>query len=394
MKILFLGIYTEKKIANEIQSNSSNFPFAQQKFEEILIEGFKQNNVPLDILSTLPILRWPHFKKVFINHKSKESNHIYLKFINLPIIKQFTIILSHFIELYKWNKKNKKEKKIVLIYGTNPINSLVPILFKKILNFKVTVIVSEINYYSYFDTSNLFKRLKKWIYLKILRTIENNYDGYILISKYMNEVINKNKKPSLIIEAICQQTSFNEISYFNRNKNIVYAGSLFKKYGISKLVEAFTRLNLDNFTLDIYGTGDYVDDIIEISKKNSKIRYFGTADNEIIKDIEKRAYLLVNPRPSNEAITRYSFPSKTIEYFSSRTACLITKLKGIPDEYFKYCYYFEDESIEGMANKIKQILQKDIKELEEISNNAFNYVNVYKNTQKQTKKIINFINEL
>ena len=210
----------------------------------------------------------------------------------------------------------------------------------------------------------------------------------------MNEVINKNKKPSLIIEAICQQTSFNEISYFNRNKNIVYAGSLFKKYGISKLVEAFTRLNLDNFTLDIYGTGDYVDDIIEISKKNSKIRYFGTVDNEIIKDIEKRAYLLVNPRPSNEAITRYSFPSKTIEYFSSRTACLITKLKGIPDEYFKYCYYFEDESIEGMANKIKQILQKDIKELEEISNNAFNYVNVYKNTQKQTKKIINFINEL
>ena len=394
MKILFQGIYLEKCFENELQSSTRNFPYAQQKFESMIIDGFKKNEYDFTILSTFPCLRWPNYKKIIVNLKSNESNHFYLKFINLPFFKQLSIIISQFIFIIKWCNRNRENKKIYLIYGTNPINCIMPLLLRKILDYKVVVIVSEINEYSYFDMSNILKKLKKTIYLKVSNWFSNCFDGYILLSQYMNEVINKNKKPYIIIEAICDGDINRKISYDNRNRSILYAGSLLKKYGIAKLVDAFVKCNIDSYTLDIYGNGDYVEEIERISKTYKQIKYHGTVSNEEIKEIEKKAYLLVNPRPSDEKITRYSFPSKTIEYMSSGTVCLITKLSGIPDEYFEYCYHFDSETVETMSIKLKEILNLDPDNLEEKAKEAFEFVNRTKNSKNQTKKIYDFLNKI
>ena len=78
------------------------------------------------------------------------------------------------------------------------------------------------------------------------------------------------------------------------------------------------------------------------------------------------ATLLINPRFSNEEYTKYSFPSKNMEYMASGTPILTTKLPGMPKEYYEYIYLFEEESIEGMKNKMS------MKAIEKISKTAIN----------------------
>ena len=51
---------------------------------------------------------------------------------------------------------------------------------------------------------------------------------------------------------------------------------------------------------------------------------------------ELKATLLVNPRPTTEEFTIYSFPSKNMEYMASGTPLLTTKLPGMPEEYHQY----------------------------------------------------------
>ena len=117
-------------------------------------------------------------------------------------------------------------------------------------------------------------------------------------------------------------------------------------------------------------------------------------NNDIIIKKEIKATLLINPRFSNEEYTEYSFPSKIMEYMSTGTPVLTTKLKGIPEEYSKYLYYFEDETCQGMKNKLEEILSLNIDELNKKGKSAREFVLKNKNNIKQTKKIIELISTI
>ena len=52
--------------------------------------------------------------------------------------------------------------------------------------------------------------------------------------------------------------------------------------------------------------------------------------------LQKTADVLVNPRLNEGEYTKYSFPSKTMEYLSTGRPVVCYKLDGIPDEYDKH----------------------------------------------------------
>lgn len=74
-----------------------------------------------------------------------------------------------------------------------------------------------------------------------------------------------------------------------------------------------------------------------------------------------------------------------MEYMLSGTPVLTTKLPGIPAEYDKYLYYFEDESIEAMANKMSEVLSMDYTECLRKASEAQSYVMNEKNNFLQMK---------
>jgi glycosyltransferase involved in cell wall biosynthesis len=101
--------------------------------------------------------------------------------------------------------------------------------------------------------------------------------------------------------------------------------------------------------------------------------------------------LLVNPRTPEGEFTRFSFPSKTMEYLASGVPTLLYKLPGIPEEYYKYCYTLEDVSPTALADKITEILRSDAIELQEKGKKAREFILAEKNPEVQCNKIYQLI---
>ena len=89
----------------------------------------------------------------------------------------------------------------------------------------------------------------------------------------------------------------------------------------------------------------------------------------------------------------YSFPSKTIEYMSSGTPVLTTKLGGIPKEYYDYLFFTKGDSINDIYESLDDLLKVDQSVLIEKGQKAKKFVDENKNYLLQTKKVIDFVNK-
>jgi glycosyltransferase involved in cell wall biosynthesis len=169
---------------------------------------------------------------------------------------------------------------------------------------------------------------------------------------------------------------------------VIYAGALFEKYGVLNLVEGFIRADVPDCELWLYGNGEMEDYLNNL--KNDNVKYFGVVPNNEVVELEIKATLLVNPRPSTEEFTKYSFPSKNMEYMMSGTPVLTCKLPGMPHEYLDYVYIAEDESADGFSEALKDILSKDSSELHDVGIKAKEFVTNNKSNIMQAKRILDF----
>lgn len=218
-----------------------------------------------------------------------------------------------------------------------------------------------------------------------------HFDGYILLTQQMDAVVNPRNKPNLIMEGLCAETLPNAY-HGNKKKILIYSGSLWKKNaGIEYLIEGFLKANVPGFELHFYGTGELTPWIEEMSRMHPQIQYKGCVTNSEIIACQCEASLLINPRPSNEEFCKYSFPSKTIEYMASGTPVLMTKLPGIPQEYFQYVYTIENETADGMCEVLRQVLNIDETKRHAMGMRARDYVKMNKSCQKQCKRIYDFL---
>jgi glycosyltransferase involved in cell wall biosynthesis len=219
-------------------------------------------------------------------------------------------------------------------------------------------------------------------------------DTYVLLTKYMQDALNIDK-PFVVIEGISTD-AFEKIDDFvfdEKLKTIFYSGGLVKKYGILDLVDAFSRIPNENYRLIICGSGEAEGEIIEASKKDSRIIFKGLIPREDVLKYQKAATVLINPRPNNEEYTKYSFPSKVMEYMSSGTPMVAYSLDGMPDEYDKYFFPIKD-SKDGMVETLKLVLSLPDKCLIEKGIRAREFVLNSKNGKEQSSKIIQLIKEV
>ena len=221
-----------------------------------------------------------------------------------------------------------------------------------------------------------------------------NFDGYILLTEQMNKIVNPNHKPHIIMEGLCS-SHLPELYQGEKRKVILYSGSLWKNdAGIEYLVQGFIKAKLSEYELHLYGTGELVPWIEEISKEYPNVKYMGCVTNSEMVKIQSEAMLLVNPRPSKEEFCKYSFPSKTIEYMASGTPVLMTRLPGVPMEYFDYVYTIEDETSEGMCKTLEIILSKEENDLKKFGICAREFVKEKKSQKRQSERVYEFVQQL
>ncbi len=218
-----------------------------------------------------------------------------------------------------------------------------------------------------------------------------HFSGYVLLTKQMNALVNPKNKPYMVMEGICPPTVPDIDENMSQEKVILYTGALWKNdAGIEYMVKGFLESSFKDYELHFYGVGELVPWLTEINKEYPNVKYMGCVTNDRVVELQCRSSVLVNPRPSKQAFCKYSFPSKTIEYMVSGTPVLMTKLIGVPEEYFDYVYLIKDETPEGARAAIEEMLAISSKERMKKGRSARNFVISEKNCLKQSKKILDF----
>ena len=126
--------------------------------------------------------------------------------------------------------------------------------------------------------------------------------------------------------------------------------------------------------------------------QDPRVAYLGEIPRNKLLAYQKDADLLINPRINAGIFTRYSFPSKNMEYMSSGTPMVGYKLEGIPEEYDNYINYFAEPTAESIASCIVKLYHNyDAAKARAAS--AQEYVRNTKNKHIWGQKILQFMEQ-
>lgn len=266
--------------------------------------------------------------------------------------------------------KSKDDETIVIYACYPPFLEACRRIKKKFPKTKVILIVPDLPQFMS-AKMNLTQKIKNRYYRsgKVFEAI----DGFVLLSKYMCDLLPVNNKPWIVIEGIYKEAKDQTIEYHNK-KVIMYSGTLAERYGIMNLVNAFKSENLNDYKLVICGTGGCAEDICKLSSIYKNIVYLGQKKRSEVLDLQRHASLLVNPRTPEGEFTKYSFPSKVMEYFASGVPTMMYRLPGIPEDYYNYCYTLDESSPESIANSICKVLSQSDEALSQMGEAARNFI--------------------
>lgn len=394
-KFVFLGGMFYDGQEAEIDANSNSLPqTASNKLQWNLIRGLEQNlKSPLTLISAMFLGDFPlGYKKAVI--KNQEFNHTdiadhkdySLGFLNIPIVKH--IFRKNAIK--RCVVKNVDLQSTEVAFGYSMSTPIVDnLLYIKELNpaVKTCLIVPDLPEFMNVGGKKrlLFGILKRIDTKKLYKKIKG-IDYFVVISKYMPEKLGVNKNRCVVVEGIADINGANTAKTVTDVKNIVYTGAISPKYGIDTLVGSFSALKDENIKLTLAGSGkrEYIQNA---QKTDKRIDYLGTVSNDTARELQRGAYLLVNPRNSSDEYTKYSFPSKILEYMLSGTPVVTMPLKGIPEEYYEHLIIVEN----SLEETFKSALSLDAEELALKGKNAMEFVKREKNAFAQTKKIIEIL---
>lgn len=402
MKILLLGSLITAAQMEQLNSNSKEkASVAPVNYETMLAKGLEENGAKVDALSVPAVAAFPHSTYKYITRKREVIEHniqiSWVPFINVQGLKQLTIKRNIERQLEKWLQKNKEDKdKVVLMYSIYPPYTEPAIKLCKEHGCHLCAVITDLPEYMY-SWKNM-KGIRGWYSKRLsekMMTLQGKCDSYILFTKPMVAKMRIEDKPHMVSEGFCDASIFSDIPDQEKypRKTIIYGGNLSRLYGIQNLVKGFMETELDA-ELHLYGAGGDAAFVEECTKQDSRIKFWGSVDRKTLLIALKKAHLLVVNKPTSDDYSNYSFSSKILEYMASGTPVLTTKVGGMPEEYWKHCYFINDETCDGIAQAIKSTIEKSAEELQDKGTKAREFVIGKKNYFTMVKEITHFLNML
>lgn len=398
--IIFVGgIWLPDQEDEMILKSKGFLQSAANVLQTNLITGLDNNcEAPVTLINAKFVGSFPKYyrealiKGGIFNHSNVSAHRDFeIGFVNLPLIK-------HYSRAHNAKKVLKKlfqsENKQIYVIGYSMTYSVVKTLtYAKQINEKVKtcLIIPDLPEYMNLGKNRgaLFNRLKEHSNKEVYDAIQK-IDSFVVLTEAMYSRLNTNA-PYIVMEGIAPED--NEIisshkENCTKEKTIVYTGSLAIKYGVGDLVDAFTRISDKNIKLIICGSGDGEDYIRKQSKIDNRIVFLGTVSNNEARRLQKEAYLLVNPRNSKEDYTKYSFPSKTLEYMMTGNPVLMYKLKGVPSCYDDFLYYVDG----SLKEALEYVLSLPREVVEDRGRKGKEFIAQNKNKTCQTARILDLMN--
>lgn len=400
LDVLFLGRLFPREKEQEIKGKmKTGMQDAANALQWNIIDGFEENDFgTMKIVNYLPVDAYPNgYTDKFIegfsfSHTDKyNEGDINVRCCNLFGIKRFINIFYFKKHIKKWAKQKTDKQKVLFSYTANSMFLSLARLAKKVNpDVQVACLIADIPEYSTVSVLTGFKKLYHDYEVRKTASLYGVVDKFILLTEHMAERLGL-KAPFIVMEGIATTTDIEACEDKDYGKYILYTGLLNKKFGLCNLVDAFSKLNDENVKLILCGTGDAEDYIAQKQKDDKRIITLGRVDRVKALQLQKGAAILVNPRQNNEDFTKFSFPSKNLEYLSSGTPTVAYKLDGIPDEYDDYIIYPADDSVEALRDELVRLLDMSEDERRVLGETAKSFVCANKCKKSQAKRIIDFL---
>ena len=398
MTIIFESQIYPQEIESVLVSNSkSSVDFASHNFCYAIYDGLKANGVNVILVNTPNIGSYPIlYKKPYVP-SVKLCDGLSLGFLNLPYLKRHIIrnkVYKKFCDAIE--SCPASEKIVLLLYNFRSISILKKI--KQCYPYVIIcLIVTDLPQYMLYPKHFLFYIGRNFFNKKKCNSLTldfSNIDGLVLLSHKMIEKLNLGDKPWIQIEGIYNSDVDVVKQSKPKERVVLYTGNLGLRYGIKCLLDAFRQIPDENYRLWICGSGEGKNLVLEYSRVDERIVYKGVLSRNDVIALQKQATILVNPRKSTDEYTKYSFPSKTMEYLASGTPLVMSRLSSFPQEYFPYIFYFENEDVDGFKSKMMEICSMPQCVLDDFGKKASDFIFKNKTPMPQMAKLINFINKL
>lgn len=389
--MIFLGILFKRDDEEKIRAKSAGGRLQNQAnaFQWNCIDGlYEVLRRNIKIINVLPVGIFPFkYRDLFLKSFDWDFNgetHREVGSINVPFLKQYFRALK-----LRRILKNSEEREILVYSAYLPFLKAV---YKLDRSYRITLIVTDLpEFYDYSSKTGKIKgffrrRNNKKIYKYLQRV-----DSFVLLTEQMKDRLNVGNRPYTVVEGVCRDFNTNQsnsLTVDNGKKIILYTGALNRKFGIDVLLKAFSLIKDESYELWLCGGGDYEKEIKEAADADKRIVFFGYVSKKEADEKQQIASVLVNPRQNTGEYTRYSFPSKTMEYLASGRPVVAYKLDGIPDEYDDWLNYVEDNTPDSLCRRLTEVCGDSTGVYIKKARGAVDFLTKHKSPSAQAKKII------
>lgn len=286
---------------------------------------------------------------------TKSENRQVVMFASLPsrgrLLHAIDVMYGYFqLAVYLLNHVKKDD--VVLVYHSLGYRDII----RKIRNIKKFRYILEVEeLYQYIERANSSFKEKENIVFK-------TPDAFIFSNSFLNDKINTNKKPAVVVNGIYKTEQRLEDKIIHHPIKIVYAGTLEPQKGVDFLIRTAEFLDKD-YEVRIIGFGgekdmERVTNLIEEinSKSTCKVYFDGAFKGKQYFRYIQSCDIGVCIQDPNDSFNLYEFPSKIFSYLSNGLNVVANRIAQIEhSKVYNYLTIAESTEPEKIAAAIRMV---------------------------------------
>lgn len=390
MSIVFLGGLLLPSKLEEIAADSRFYvENAANSLQKGFMSGLKaQRLVNLPFIGSFP---QAYRRPVFWGSRKlsfKDVDVYEPSFINVRFIRIASRLLAAFVGLCRFSVKDCD----IVVYSAYLPFLGAAVLYRSLFR-RTNIYLILPDFIEHMGEVSHWRRIVLALETRIFRRLACHVTGFVLLTEAMAEKLGIASDRFVVVEGMIDPDINHDVAEVSASNTriFLYSGTLDRRYGISDLLEAFASIRSSDVRLWICGSGNASRDVERAAAHDSRISYFGLVSQDAAREMQRKADILVNPRRPDGEFTKYSFPSKTIEYMAAGKPVVMHNLPGLPFDYLPYLQIPTSPDSSGLAKCMSDLAQARADELQGIGMRARDFVLTNKTPERQCERVLELI---
>lgn len=396
--VVFLGgVFTPGQTDLVLNASKGVIQNAADAHQKNILRGLAEEGVAVDLINLPFVGSYPkRFRRPVFPGSAEtlfESVRVEGKSFSLvPGLKPVHRFLEVFRSLRRLCLSNEG---VILVYSAHLPFIYGALAFRALKkNWRLVLILPDLP--EYMGVGGYVNGVLTGVFARHFYTVARRVDGFVVLTRAMTERLAVPPERTVVIEGIAEPPPLlpDAAACDPEARIFLYTGKLSALFGVKDLVDAFREVKNPRARLWICGEGDGRADILKAAAEDPRIRFFGQLPRDEARRLQVQATVLVNPRRPSGEYTKYSFPSKTMEYLASGRPVLMHRLPGMPDEYLPHFTEPRSEDPSALRDAIERMAAMDLATLNTMGALARKFVLSEKNAGAQARKLLSFLDQL